>query len=739
MDSINIDLHIDNDRLFDFAASDARLLLPRGGYMSTSVRRTLLRRSFRELERLHAQMEKRCADAVRIPAACEWMLDNWYLVQREYRTAVSELVSIKPLRRCEDTEMIYELCAALLRSGAGEVSELRCGIFLRGFQSVTVLEQRELRAFAVFLRCAVIDAILSVCRGMQFSDERGYAAQRLGALFSSLRLFAVLDTAKLTESVNVIGAILARDPTGDYPHMDEKTRGAYLEQVERLAEKKRLSEQEFAEKLLERAQSENRHIGEYLFDDSTKRGRACLYIAANLLLTLGFTLGIAFMTGKALNAVLLLLPVWELVKSVTDWTVLHLVKPKVMPCMDVSAGIPPEGRTVCVCSVLLTDEKSARDAALRLEQLRLSQRGGRHLRFGLLADLKAAKEKEMPEDEAVIAAAREAVNELNRRYGGGFYLFWRDRSPDGERWSGHERKRGALIELAKLLSERESSLHVVGERDALAGTKYIMTLDADTFPYPGALCRLIGTMLHPLVRPRLDRERGIVTAGRGILHPRVSNELLSANATDFAVCFSGGGGSDPYGTLCAELYMDTFHSGGFAGKGIIDVESLLVCTQKHIPEGRVLSHDALEGALLRGGYVGDVELFDSFPEKPLSYYKRMHRWVRGDWQNSPWIFSRGRELEDIDRWRLFDSLRRSATPPMTFIALTCGLLFPKYLSAAAWAALLSMTARIFMSLAEHRNRTRPRLRRYTRILSGVGGAIVHSFIHLWLLPYSTLR
>jgi membrane glycosyltransferase len=78
-----------------------------------------------------------------------------------------------------------------------------------------------------------------------------------------------------------------------------------------------------------------------------------------------------------------------------------------------------------------------------------------------------------------------------------------------------------------------------------------------------------------------------------------------------------------------------------------------------IPENRVLSHDALEGAYLRGAYMGDVELTDGFPGGVMSYYKRMHRWVRGDWQNAPWLFRRGRDLPDLERWKLFDSLRRS--------------------------------------------------------------------------------
>ena len=66
--------------------------------------------------------------------------------------------------------------------------------------------------------------------------------------------------------------------------------------------------------------------------------------------------------------------------------------------------------------------------------------------------------------------------------------------------------------------------------------------------------------------------------------------------------------------------MDLYENGGFAGKGILDVGAYLTCMEGRIPENAALSHDALEGAYLRGAYVGDVELMDGFPSRALSYY-----------------------------------------------------------------------------------------------------------------------
>jgi cyclic beta-1,2-glucan synthetase len=520
--------------------------------------------------------------------------------------------------------------------------------------------------------------------------------------------------------------------------MDRESRLDYLRRLEKLARREGIEEHVCARSLIRSAKAEKRHVGTYLFRPA-RPFFAGLYIAVNLLLTLLLSLGVGLSLDSGAAALLLLLPVSELVKRVLDTLLLRLLPPRRLPRLDLSGGVPAEGRTLCVVSTLLDSEREAHDAARRLEELRFAcRREGKSLRFGLLADLPEADSAETEADAAVLAAAVEEIHRLNRQHGGGFYLFTRPRRFDGERWSGRERKRGALLELARLLSDRESELSVTGDRDALAGTRFLLTFDSDTRLYPGAAGELIGAMLHPLNSPKLDAEKGIVTAGYGILQPRLETELQSANASDFSLVFAGPGGSDPYGSGCGELYMDAFGRSGFAGKGLVDLRALLLCSERHIPEGRVLSHDAPEGALLRGGFVGDAALSDRFPARPLAYYKRLHRWVRGDWQNLPFLFSPA--LCAVDRWRLFDSLRRSLLPPMTLLAILAGFLLPGHpLAISAAAALLALTGRIFRTLAEAglSRPQRPRPRHYARVLTGIGGAIVQCFLRLWLLPYES--
>lgn len=729
MDSMNLVPYIDDERLYDYAVSCARTLRPDG---ETDGRGEAgkLRRGLRETERCHALISRRYEGAARVPAACEWLLDNRYLIQREYpgtRRALREAVG---QRACRGSLLVLELCRSLLQAGNGKISEERCALFLKGFQTVTVLRRRELLLFPAALRAAIIEALAHACERLRASSEPETLSDSLAALFGSLSLLATMDMERVLDGADVCAAILSTEAEGSFGRMDRLTKEDYLSRLAELAAAQDLDEPVLARRLVDAADAEGRHVGFLLYKRPGEL-RAAVYIAALLGLTLFGCVAAWTLLGDARAALLLIVPVWSLVKGLVDFVLLRALRPRPLPRMDLSAGVPPEGKCVCVLSALLGCVELK-----RLEELRLAcRREGKELLFGLLADLPPSRRRAEARDEVLIREARDRVEALNRKYGGGFYLFLRRRSFDGEGYSGYERKRGALTELAKLLCGEASALEVTGDRAALKGARYILSLDADSRIFPGAAGQLIGAALHPLNRPQPGPD-GLPRAGNAVIHPRIETELESAGATDFALIFAGPGGSDPYGGLSAELYMDGFGSGGFAGKGLLDATLLLKCAEK-LPRNRVLSHDALEGAYLRGAYMSDAAVVDAFPARPLSYFRRLHRWIRGDWQNAPWIFKR--ELPLMDRFRLLDSLRRSLVAPLTLTAMLLGLCRETPgLALAGWAALLTLTQDLLLTLAEsglRREAGRVRLRRHTRLLTGLGGAIVRSFMRLWLLPF----
>ena len=155
----------------------------------------------------------------------------------------------------------------------------------------------------------------------------------------------------------------------------------------------------------------------------------------------------------------------------------------------------------------------------------------------------------------------------------------------------------------------------------------------------------------------------------------------------------------------------------------------------------MLSHDALEGAYLHGGFLGDVELTDTFPAAPLAWGARAHRWIRGDWQNAPWIFARrARVLHPIDRFRLADNLRRSLVAPATWLAifLGCVLRWPG-LRLAAYAALLALAQGLIRALGQpivHPADTR--VRYHSDVLHGLASAVAQTVLRLILLPWEAV-
>lgn len=672
-----------------------------------------------------------------------WLRDNHTLARTAASDAEAALRHAHTLRASGKQTVLGACCTGLLRACGNALTPKAAQAYLAGFQDVLPLETAELALLVPGLQAAAVCAL---------ADTYARDGAAAPALFTSLRALGTAAWAALAERCDRVGRILARDPVGVYPAMDAATRTRYRQTVAQLARRTGRTEIDIAEDVLARAQSgegARRHVGWFLLREvlgaPEKRRDGTWYIAAVIVGTLALSLLLGFATGSVSGAVLLLIPVSEAVKGLLDAVLLRVTKPRFVPRLALRRGIPPEGRTLCVIAALLTCPDDAHALTARLEEYALCNRdAGEQLLFGLLADLPEADMEHAPIDPAILHAARTEIEALNARYGGRFYLFTRERvqTPDGK-WSAWERKRGALLRLAQLLCGEADAMHcAAGDAAALRGTAYLLTLDADTRLTPGAARALAGAMLHPLNRPVVDARRGVVTHGYGLLHPRMATELQSARASDWARVFAGPGGSDPYGGVCGELYMDCFDRGGFSGKGILDVRALLACCGGNaLPEQRILSHDALEGAYLHGGFLGDVELTDTFPAAPLAWGARAHRWIRGDWQNAPWIFSRrARALHPIDRFRLADSLRRSLIAPATWAAvfLGCVLRWPG-LRLAAYAALLALAQGLIFALGHPIvHPADARVRYHSSVLPGLAAAVVQTVLRLILLPWEAV-
>ena len=429
-------MYIPMEKLAQFAENTARSFKLCGRVRGKSLSRAL----YGDLARIRRARERAAGGR---GAAAEWLLDNWYLIEREGAGAARSIAESGRLRAAGDGAVIYGCAWALTRSGLGEITEERISVFLTGFQRALPLERGELAAFTAALRAALVAYIAAQVPELEGQE----AAAAVAAAVTSLRALSTLDLSGALEAADLTEAVLRQDPAGIYTQMDERTRDMYRREVTRLAKKSGIGEQKLARAVLELARKssgEAAHVGHWLFVrpmGAEPRGDGCTgYIAANLLIGLFLSLLGGYFTRSFFTAALLLLPVSELVKSLLDMLVLRLAQPRLIPRLELPGGVPEDGLTVCAVSALLTSEKTGGELAARLEEYRLASRDcGENLLFALLADLPEAAERTVDTDNDRLESARAAVDALNRKYGGGFYLLCRRRSfsaPTGAGWAG---------------------------------------------------------------------------------------------------------------------------------------------------------------------------------------------------------------------------------------------------------------------------------------------------------------
>jgi len=376
----------------------------------------------------------------------------------------------------------------------------------------------------------------------------------------------------------------------------------------------------------------------------------------------------------ALVALLLFFPASEAVVAVVNRMISESTPPSRLPRLALAAGIPPEHRVMVVIPAILSSPEAGERLAHQLH-LHYLANPERQAQFALLTDWPDAVAVRTEADDALLDAAARAVDRLNAQHPHApgqaprFILLHRARqfSESEQRWIGWERKRGKLEQLiAVLAGEPRQPFLDLGALSAIAtGARYLVTLDSDTRLPPGRLRELVGVAAHPHNQPQLRADGKRVERGYGILQPHVSTPLPAPHEmTLYHWLFSGQPGIDPYSAAISEVYQDVFDEGTFTGKGLLHVHAVHAVLGGRLPEGRILSHDLLEGSLARCAAVTDVTVIEDAPFHADVAASRVHRWTRGDWQLLPILLrSRHYGIRAINAWKMVDNLRRSLVAP----------------------------------------------------------------------------
>jgi cyclic beta-1,2-glucan synthetase len=625
------------------------------------------------------------------------------------------------------------------------------------------------------------------------SQDQAAHQVAIGNSIGSLRLLGATDWRNFVEALSHVERTLRTDPAGVYASMDFATRDSYRRAAEVIAKHSTVPEEGVARAAIELARARTEaggpgvpvghfHVGHFLVGEGRelleqrvgmRRGLrlGCRHVLRRfrvLAYAGSIAVGTAALTGlvwagaasvgfdrSGLAALTLLgfLAASQLAIGIVHWAVTLLVPPRSLPRLDFSKGIPAEHRSCVAVPTLLTDVAEI-DRLIESLEVRFLANRDSELGFALLSDFRDAATETLETDGMLLERAENGILGLNAKYAAPgvaapFYLFHRKRKYNASEgvWMGWERKRGKLENFnAALRGKRGHFDRVIGDIERLGAVRYVIVLDSDTQLPRDAARQLASTLAHPLNRPSYDAERGRVTAGYGILQPRVAITMASSSASRFARLFASEPGIDPYTRAVSDVYQDVFDEGSFVGKGIYDVDAVRQALDSRLPENRILSHDLLEGAYARSGLVSDITLFEDFPSTYAADVSRRYRWMRGDWQITPWLTRRvpradGRTEPNptsaLSSWKMLDNLRRSLVPIALFLLLAVGWASERALGATLTVLTVLILPGLLSAAAEllRRPSEAPALGHVRDVTRTLGRQLLREAFALACLPY----
>ncbi len=454
-----------------------------------------------------------------------------------------------------------------------------------------------------------------------------------------------------------------------------------------------------------------------------------------------------------IEGILIFFPMTEIVIKIVQNVLGKVVKPKLIPQMDLSSGIPKEDTTMVVIPTIVGSTEKVKELSEKLEVFYLANKS-ENIYFTILGDCTSGSKEKEKIDNEIVNTGKYEVEILNKKYPKEgtqrFNFIYRKRMWNEKEkcYLGWERKRGLLTELNNYLVDKKSG----GKRKNtfLANTledykeeklniKYIITLDADTNLSLNSGIELIETMAHPLNKPEVDKEKKIVVDGYGLIQPRVGIELALSFQSIFTEIFAGDGGVDSYTNAISDTYQDNFGEGIYTGKGIYDLDVFEEVMQGKIKENTVLSHDLLEGCYLRCGLASNIMLLDGYPSGYNSYMTRAARWIRGDWQIISYLKSKA--LNKLSKYKILDNLRRSGVEVfeilnLLFLAIL-KVVFNIKIAPYIIITLLSIAISSVLDIINHiifRKENIKAQKKFTQKVDGISASIYRGLIYIGTLP-----
>ena len=632
------------------------------------------------------------------------LFDNYYIIEKITKILLKsnkkDLISVNKNYQPLIGKLILEICNS---NELPNENDLISAITL--FSSHRTITNTEFELIIWQFRYVLIQTFTDV----YLSDiKSGYSPLDLIILISKSDTIML---RRIINECNPIEKLYSSEACGVYTTMDYNTKSKYRYNTSEIAKKTNKTEIEVAKAFLSKANAQYKnnneregHVGYYIYNEYNKlfpRVSPSIY----LIIIASLTIILSFATTLILESywlwLLLLIPFYEISRVIIEKIIARNVPITYLPRLEIDNKIPNDAKTLAVYSAMITSAKDIyllQEKLISLNYTNISE----NMRICALCDLKQADFYSISEDKALIRNTKRIIKKMNDKYNDRFYLIIRNRtySKTQRKYTGYERKRGAIEQLVRFIkNENVAFAAFEGDESFIHEIKYIVTLDSDTKPLMDTIPELVAIALHPLNKPVI--ENGRVAIGYGIITPKISTSLKSSLETPFSKLVGGIGSSCAYDISSANLYQDIFDEGIFSGKGLMDINTFYNLCIDIFPSEQVLSHDILEGELMRTAFAGDVEFQDNFPSSIVSYYKRLHRWIRGDIQNISFISSKINSKNEtiqnpytmLSRFKLLDNIKRALFPVVILLAFLIAVTLDK--TAGFYLTLFGMISIIF--------------------------------------------
>ena len=245
--------------------------------------------------------------------------DNYYILERCADNAAEECrYAEKMLKDPEVLPGLFARCVEMCKNGSLPDEKGIISYFESGAVSGI-----ELRFLPLAITCALVDIAVKAVR-----NQSGKSIKQLKNAVRSLHKLAETDFDLIEEKLFSAEEILMRDPAGIYPETDSSSKRRYRYIIAKKALQSKTEETQLASKALEKALAKGEHIGKHLISEKKSTLNGWLFLVMEIVMPFFCAAALGILSKSLAAALLLFLPLWEILRYPIEKTSMRAVTPK---------------------------------------------------------------------------------------------------------------------------------------------------------------------------------------------------------------------------------------------------------------------------------------------------------------------------------------------------------------------------------------------------------------------------